>query len=70
LQELVQDPAAAPNVRDNLAMVYGLAGREKDARATLALDLEANEIEENIAIYRALRRMLGEGKKIGSLVYA
>lgn len=70
LQELVRDPVVAPHVRDNLAMVYGLAGREDDARATLALDLEAGQIEENMEIYRALRRMLGEGKKVGALVYA
>ncbi len=70
LQELVRDPTAAPHVRNNLALVYGLYGREGDARATLALDMKTEEIEENIAIYRALRRLLGEGKPIGALVFA
>ncbi|WP_417261549.1 tetratricopeptide repeat protein [Celeribacter sp.] len=69
LQELVKDPAAAPYVRGNLALVYGLDGRENDARATLKLDLTPQEIEENLATYRALRRMRLEGKQIGSLVF-
>lgn len=70
LQELVRDPNAAPHVRDNLALVYGLAGLENEARATLSLDMNAQEIEENIAIYGALRRMMQDGNPIGSLVFA
>ncbi|ASM74932.1 MULTISPECIES: tetratricopeptide repeat protein [Roseobacteraceae] len=70
LQELVRDPNAAPHVRDNLALVYGLAGLENEARATLSLDMSAQEIEENIAIYRALRRTMNDGNPIGSLVFA
>ncbi|UOA25406.1 tetratricopeptide repeat protein [Pseudosulfitobacter sp. DSM 107133] len=70
LQELVRDPNAAPYVRANLALVYGLAGQENEARATLSLDMSAKEIEENIAIYRALRRSMNDGNPIGSLVFA
>jgi len=70
LQELVRDSGAAPYVRGNLALVYGLAGRANDARATLALDMSASEIEENLRTYRALRRMMLEKKPIGALVFA
>lgn len=70
LQELVRDPVAAPHVRGNLALVYGLAGRDNDARATLALDLEPAQIEENIRVYQALRRMMLQHQPIGSLVFA
>jgi len=70
LRELVRDPVAAPHVRGNLALAYGLAGRETDARATLALDLSAAEIEENITVYAALRRMIAEGKPVGALVFS
>ncbi|MCZ4351637.1 tetratricopeptide repeat protein [Roseovarius aestuarii] len=70
LQELVRDPNAAPFVRDNLALVYGLAGLENEARATLSLNMEAKDIEHNINIYRAFRRMKQEGKPIGALVLA
>lgn len=70
LRELVHDPKAAPHVRDNLALVYGLAGLENEARATLSLDMSATEIEENINIYRSLRRMMLAGNPIGSLVFS
>ncbi|WP_010141185.1 tetratricopeptide repeat protein [Oceanicola sp. S124] len=70
LQELVRDPVAAPHVRGNLALVYGLAGRDNDARATLALDLSPSEIEQNIQVYQALRRMMLEGRPVGALVFA
>ncbi|MBU2865841.1 tetratricopeptide repeat protein [Pacificibacter marinus] len=69
LQELVKDPAAAPYVRGNLALVYGLDGRDNDARATLAHDMTPQEVQENIRTYQALRRMNQEGKPIGSLVF-
>src|SRR5690606_28912906 len=70
LRELVRDPIAAPHVRDNLALVYGLAGLENEARATLSLDMNPQEIEENLGIYAALRRMMQEGNPIGALVFA
>lgn len=69
LRELVRDPKAAPHVRDNLALVYGLAGLDNEARATLSLDMSAEKIEENISIYRSLRRMMLTGNPIGSLVF-
>lgn len=69
LQELVKDPAAAPYVRGNLALVYGLDGRDNDARATLSLDMTAAQIEENLQVYKALRRLRLEQKPIGSLVF-
>ena len=39
LRELVRDGAATANTRGNLALVYGLAGRRREASATLAVDL-------------------------------
>lgn len=69
LQELVKDPYAAPHVRGNLALVYGLDGRDNDARATLANDMTPDEIEQNIRTYQALRQLNREGKPIGSLVF-
>ncbi|MBI1220159.1 MAG: tetratricopeptide repeat protein [Rhodobacteraceae bacterium] len=69
LQDLIRDPNAAPHVRGNLALVYGLAGRDEDARATLKTDMSAAKIEENIGVYRALRHLMLEGKPIGALVF-
>ncbi len=69
LQELIKDPAAAPHVRGTLALVYGLDGRDNDARATLSLDMPSDQIEQNIRVYQALRRMRLEGTPLGPLVY-
>lgn len=70
LQELVRDPRAAAHVRGNLALAYGLAGRDEDARATLNTDLSASKINHNIRIYHAMRQLMREGKPIGALVFA
>lgn len=66
LKELVRDSQATARTRGNLALLYGLAGREREARATLSVDLEDAKIEENIAYYRRLREMLQAGRAIGS----
>ena len=67
LRELVRDGAATANTRGNLALVYGIAGRERDASATLATDLSSSQIQNNLAYYRTLREMLRQGKPIGNL---
>ena len=67
LRELVRDGAATANTRGNLALVYGLAGREREASATLAVDLNPSQIQNNLAYYRTLREMLRRGKPIGNL---
>ena len=67
LRELVRDGAATANTRGNLALVYGLAGREREASATLAVDLSPSQIQNNIAYYRSLREMLRQGRPIGNL---
>ena len=63
----MRDGAATANTRGNLALVYGLAGRERDASATLAVDLNPSQIQNNLAYYRTLREMLRQGKPIGNL---
>lgn len=67
LRDLVRDPAATPQTRGNLALVYGLTGRESEARALLARDLEPAEVNANIAYYRELRQLLAQGQAIGGL---
>ena len=62
LRELVRDGAATANTRGNLALVYGLAGREREASATLAVDLSPSQIQNNLAYYRELREMLRAGQ--------
>lgn len=62
LRELVRDSEATARTRGNLALLYGISGREREARATLSVDLDDGEIEENIAYYRKLREMLEAGR--------
>lgn len=42
-------------LRQNLALVYGLAGRTDDARALLRIDLDPVSVRNNIAYYEMLR---------------
>jgi Flp pilus assembly protein TadD len=67
LRELVRDAEANAQTRGNLALVYGLAGREREAAATLGGDLAAAQIEQNLAYYRELRTLLRQGRPIGGL---
>ena len=67
LRELVRDGAATANTRGNLALVYGLAGREREAQAALAGDLSGAQIQNNLAYYRELRGMLLAGRPIGNI---
>lgn len=69
LQELVRDPGAAEVARGNLALAYGLAGREADARTTLMLDLTPAQIADNLRAYAGLRRMISNGQPVGGLVF-
>ena len=67
LRELVRDGSATQKTRGNLALVYGLAGREREASAALAGDLSQSQIQNNLAYYRELRGALRQGKPIGNL---
>ena len=55
LRELVRDGAATSKTRGNLALVYGLAGRDREASAALSADLSPSQIQNNLAYYRELR---------------
>ena len=64
LRDLARDPGATANTRGNLALVYGLAGRESEAKAVLAGDLSPSQIQGNLVYYRELRGLLLKGKPI------
>lgn len=67
LRELVRDGEATARTRGNLALVYGLAGRDREAAATLEGDLTPAQIRQNLAYYRELRILLQQGRPIGGL---
>ena len=47
-------------------MVYGLAGREPEAKAVLSIDLSPAQVQNNLSYYRELRAMMQKGKPIGN----
>lgn len=67
LSELTRDPKANAQTRGNLAMVYGLAGRDREAAATLSRDLPPAQVQSNVAYYREMRGLLQQGRPIGNL---
>ena len=55
LEDAARDPKASPRTRQNLALVYGLAGEMEDAAAAGSADLAHGAVQRNLAYYRALR---------------
>ncbi|MDZ7711809.1 MAG: tetratricopeptide repeat protein [Rhodovibrio sp.] len=55
LEDAARDPKATARTRQNLALVYGLAGEMEDAAATGSADLGQGTVQRNLAYYRALR---------------
>jgi len=69
LQELVRDPSASEIARGNLALAYGIAGRDADARTTLMLDMKPEQVSENLRVYSSIRGMILRGVPVGALVF-
>jgi len=57
LEQVVQSPNATANHRQNLALAYGLAGREDDARRLGLSDLDQAAVARNLATYQRLREV-------------
>lgn len=55
LQSVVIEPNATAQHRSNLALVYGLAGRENAAKRLLERDLTQAQVSRNLEIYRKMR---------------
>ncbi len=56
LEGVARDGGAAPQVRQNLALVYGLAGRNKMAKRTISDQYGEAEVNSNMTYYKWLRR--------------
>ncbi|MBY0429246.1 MAG: hypothetical protein K2Q32_08510, partial [Alphaproteobacteria bacterium] len=52
------DPRVTVQHRQNLALAYGVAGRENDARKIALQDLPRASVEKNIATYRKMREKI------------
>jgi len=57
LQPLTYAPTATPADRQTLALIYGLKGDEKNARALASRDLDTSAVDHNLAFYDTLRRL-------------
>lgn len=55
LQSVVAEPNATAAHRSNLALVYGLAGKENAARRLLEKDLRTADVSRNLEVYRKMR---------------
>ncbi len=62
LEDIIKDSKATVQHRQNLALAYGLAGREDDARALALQDLPPKAVANNLKAYRALRAKLRKEK--------
>ncbi|HVY13374.1 MAG TPA: tetratricopeptide repeat protein, partial [Alphaproteobacteria bacterium] len=58
LEPVAKDPSATAQQRQNLALAYGLAGRDEDARAIALQDLPPAAVANNLKTYKALRDKL------------
>ena len=59
LSELSHELGAGPRVRQNLALVYSLAGRPQDAAALARRDFSGARLRHNLALYESLRGVDG-----------
>lgn len=55
LEPLVNSASATARQRQNLALAYGMLGREEDVKRVASADLSPAEIERNLTVYRQLR---------------
>lgn len=59
LSELSRELGAGPRVRQNLALVYSLAGRPQDAAELARRDFSGARLRHNLALYESLRGVDG-----------
>lgn len=57
LEDVIEEPTATARHRQNLALVYGLAGSDDAAQQTARMDLSDRDVEDNMEFYRFIRGM-------------
>jgi Flp pilus assembly protein TadD len=68
LEPLVERPEATSALRQNLALVYGLAGDRANAAKIGRLDLNAAAVDHNLAQYEVLRTMAPDARARALLI--
>lgn len=69
LEELVRDPERGQTAQANLALVYSLEGRNRDARALLKGLMTPAEVEQTLRTHQKIRSDLRAGKPAGHLAF-
>ena len=67
LEPIARQPQATPRQRQNLALIYGLAGERDKAAAVARIDLDEISVRRNLAFYETLRAM-NDPRKIAEAV--
>lgn len=67
LIELVESPQATVQHRQNLALIYGLAGRMRDAARVARMDLDEGSVQRNLAYYELLRGLERNAQRVGAI---
>lgn len=67
LEPLLRDGTATKRHRMNLALAYGLLGKDDDARSVASADLTPAAIERNLKVYRELRNEPEHSKTMASI---
>ncbi|HWD60484.1 MAG TPA: tetratricopeptide repeat protein [Stellaceae bacterium] len=62
LRPVAYAPAATPQERQTLALIYGLKGDQKSAREIARHDLDAAAVDHNLAFYDTLRRLAPDAR--------
>jgi Flp pilus assembly protein TadD len=57
LAPLASGSSSTPRLRQNLALIYGLAGDREDAQRTARLDLDEDAVQHNLAYFETLRSL-------------
>lgn len=66
LAKLVDEPRAGARPRQNLALVYGLAGRIGEAAKLIRVDFDERTVQNNLAYYETLRGM-GQARRAATI---
>ncbi|MFN4284005.1 MAG: tetratricopeptide repeat protein, partial [Alphaproteobacteria bacterium] len=66
LAKLVDEPRAGARPRQNLALVYGLAGRNAEAAKLIRIDFDERTVQNNLAYYETLRGM-AQGRRAAAI---
>ena len=67
LRRVTVDPRASARHRQNLALVYGLAGRNEEAARIARIDLDEETVQRNVAYFATLRAIDDPSRRLAAI---